>query len=203
MAGRVRQCGWVGAAARAKLMPQGQVHPCGAHKQHPRGGVRLWAGAQLRNGCASVGPPRGNIDGGGPGSRVPLKISFPGTLRVANDAIPECFGCPTKPGDAEHSPVEEEVSDSADLEGVAIPLVSEPAVAPSDTNLSLSSSQLSSTACLTPSPQRTPLHPVAAPALPHMPPQAPAPGPLSTPRPATRITPWSAPPKRPLPAPSV
>jgi hypothetical protein len=55
-----------------------------------------------------------------------------------------------------------------------------------------------------PLPPHTPPRPapVPAPAPPHTPSQAAAPGPPSAPRPATRIAPWPAPPKRPLPAPA-
>jgi transposase InsO family protein len=129
---------------------------------------------------------------------------FPGTSRIAHDAIPERFGRPAEPGDVELSPDEEEVSDSTDLERVTIPPPFEPAVPPSDSNSSSSSSRSSSTASPTPSPPGTPPRPapVPAPATPCRPPQAAAHGPLSAPRPATRIPPWPALPKRPLPAPA-
>jgi hypothetical protein len=128
---------------------------------------------------------------------------FPGTSCVAHDAIPKRFGCPAEPGD-ERSPDGEEVSDLTDSEGVAIPLLFEPAAPPSDSDSSSSSSRSSSTASPTPSPPRTPPRPTPAPAPapPRTPPQAAAPGPPSTPRPATRIAPWPAPPKRPLPVPA-
>jgi transposase InsO family protein len=85
---------------------------------------------------------------------------FPGLSRVAHDAIPERFGHSAEPGDAEHSLDDKEVSGSTDSEGVAFPLPFEPAVPPSDSNLSSSSSRSSSTASPTPSP-------------PHMPPRTP------------------------------
>jgi hypothetical protein len=83
---------------------------------------------------------------------------FPGLSRVTHDTIFERFGRPAEPGDAERSPDEEEVSDSIDSEGAAIPPPFEPAVPPSDSNSSLSSSRSLSTASLTPSPPRTPPH---------------------------------------------
>jgi hypothetical protein len=84
------------------------------------------------------------------------KEEFPGLSRVAHNAIPERFGRSAEPGDAERSPDDEEVSDSTDSEGVAIPLPLELAAPPSDSDSSLSSSWSSSTASPTPSPPRTP-----------------------------------------------
>jgi hypothetical protein len=101
---------------------------------------------------------------------------FPGLLRIALDTIPEHFGRSAKPGDAERSPDEKEVSDSTDSEGVAIPLPFKLAVPPSDSDSSSSTLQSSSTASPTPSsphmPPRTPpdkwlaLSPPLAPRLP-------------------------------------
>jgi hypothetical protein len=81
---------------------------------------------------------------------------FPGLSRVAHDAILERFGCPAEPGNAERSPDEEEVSDSTDSEGVAIPPPFELVAPPPDSDSSSSSSSLSSTASPTPSPPHTP-----------------------------------------------
>jgi hypothetical protein len=122
------------------------------------------------------------------------KGKFPGMLCVALDVIPEHFDRPAEPGDTESSPDEEEVFDSPDSEGVAIPLPLEPAVPPSDFNSSLSNSRSSSTASPSPSPLRTPPCPAVAPALPCTLPQAAAPGPPSAPRPAMHIASRPAPP---------
>jgi hypothetical protein len=102
-----------------------------------------------------------SANGGRGGIIVPRDVvwnknEFPGLSRVAHDAIPERSGRPAEPGDAERSPDEEEVSDSTDLEGVAIPPPFEPAAPPSDSDSSSSSSTSSRTASPTPSPPRTP-----------------------------------------------
>jgi transposase InsO family protein len=108
---------------------------------------------------------------------------FPGLSRVAHDAIPERFGRSAEPGDAERSPNDEEVSDSTDSEGEAIPLPFEPAVPPSDSDSSSSSSRLSSTASPTPSPPHTPPRtPPPREEWPALSPQAP--------RLPTRVVPW-------------
>jgi hypothetical protein len=98
------------------------------------------------------------------------KEEFPGLSRIAHDAIPERFGRSAEPGDAEHSPDEEEDSDSTDLEGVAILPPFESAVPPSDSDSSSSSSRSSSTASPSPSPPRTPPRPAPAPGPPRTPP---------------------------------
>jgi transposase InsO family protein len=127
---------------------------------------------------------------------------FPGLSRVAHDTIPKRLGRSAEPGDAERSPDEEEDSDSTDSEGVAILPPFEPAVPPSDSNSSSSSSRSLSTASPSPSPPRTPPCPAPAPGPPRTPPQdAAAPGAPTAPKLATRITPWPAPPRRPLPTP--
>jgi hypothetical protein len=108
---------------------------------------------------------------------------FPGLSRVTHDAIPERFGRSAEPGDAERSPDEEEVSDSTDSEGVAIPLPFEPAVPPSDSDSSSSSPPSSSTASPTPSPPHTPLRTLLPrEEWPTLSPQAP--------RLPTRVAPW-------------
>jgi hypothetical protein len=91
-----------------------------------------------------------------------------------------------------------------DSEGAAFPLPSKPAVPPSDTDSdsSLSSSWLSSTASLAPLSPRTPPRLVPALALLRMLPQNTAPGPPSAPRPTARIAPWPGLPKRSLLAPT-
>jgi hypothetical protein len=81
---------------------------------------------------------------------------LPGLSHVGHDTIPEHFSRTAEPGDAECSPDDEEVSDSTDSEGVAIPLPFEPAAPPSDSDSSSSSLRLSSTASPTPSPSHTP-----------------------------------------------
>jgi hypothetical protein len=81
---------------------------------------------------------------------------FHGLSRVAHNTIPKHFGRAAEPGDAKHSPDDEEVSNLTDSEGVAIPLPFEPAAPPSDSDSSSSSLRLSSTASPTPSPPRTP-----------------------------------------------
>jgi transposase InsO family protein len=108
---------------------------------------------------------------------------FPSLLRVAHDAIPKRFGCAAEPGDAECSPDDEEVSDSTDPEGVAIPLPFEPAAPLFDSNSSSSSLQPSSMASPTPAPPRTP---------PRTPPPREEWPALSrqAPRPPTRVAPW-------------
>jgi hypothetical protein len=111
------------------------------------------------------------------------KEEFPGLLHVAHNTIPERFGRFAKPGDAERSPDDEEVSDLTDLEGVAIHLPFKPAAPPSDSDSSLSSLQSSSMVSLTPSPPRMPPQmlppheewPALSPQAPWLP---------------TRITPW-------------
>jgi transposase InsO family protein len=109
---------------------------------------------------------------------------FPSLSRVAHDAIPERFGRPAEPGDPERSPDDEEVCDSTDSEGVAIPPPFEPAAPPSDSDSSSSSSRSSSTASPTPSPPRTP---------PRTPPDEwPALSPSSAPRLPTRVAQWPA-----------
>jgi hypothetical protein len=108
---------------------------------------------------------------------------FPGLSRVAPDAIPERFGRPAEPGGAERTQDDEEVSDSTDSEGVAIPLPFEPAVPLSDSDSSSSSSRSSSTASLTPSPPHTPPRtPPPREEWPVLSPQAP--------RLPTRVAPW-------------
>jgi hypothetical protein len=121
------------------------------------------------------------------------KENFPGLSRVAHRAIPKRFGCSAEPGDAESSPGEEEDSDSTDSEGVANPLPFEPTVSPSDSDSSLRSSRLLSTASLSPSPLQTPPCPAPAPGPPRTPPQDAAPGPPSAPKLATHIAPRPAP----------
>jgi hypothetical protein len=109
---------------------------------------------------------------------------FPGLLCVAHDTIPKLFGRPAEPGNAERTPDEEEVSDSTDSEGVAVPPPFEPAAPPSDSDLSSSSSSSSSTASPTPSPPRTP---------PRTPPDEwPALSPPSAPHLPSRVAQWPA-----------
>jgi hypothetical protein len=115
--------------------------------------------------------------------RLAQHCEFPGLLHVAHDAIPERFGRSAEPGDAEQSPDDEEVSDSTDSEGVAIPPPFELAVPPSDSDPSSSSSQSSSTVSPTPSPPRTPPRtPPPREEWPALSPQAP--------RLPTRVAPW-------------
>jgi hypothetical protein len=96
--------------------------------------------------AGSCGTPSAN--GGRGGIIVSRDIvwnedEFPGLSRVAHYVIPERFGRTAEAGDAERSPDEEDVSNSTNWEGVAIPLPFEPAVPPSDSDSSSSSSRLS------------------------------------------------------------
>jgi hypothetical protein len=126
---------------------------------------------------------------------------FPGLSHTTHDTVPERFGQLAKPGDAEHSPDDEEDSDSTDSEGVTILPPFELAVPPSDSNSSSSSLGLSSMASPSSSPPQTPPRPAPG-GPPRTPPQDAVPGLPSAPEPATRIAPQPAPPRQPLPTPA-